>query len=228
MDTTLSNYYKKSIRLTPNGFSLFKVNDNGKVERHDVPAGENVLLTTKAPEFFDMETATPQPIDIIVGTHVPMLVPDVIYDEAKAKDYLNMQFDITHYGQHFSDQLGHYRSLYFLTQNEYDTINHLPCIPHFISEGTLLYRFLCEKGESEAMLLSVNDHYVDVIATHGGEPSFVNRLTRTENVDVLYYTLNCMQQFVMNTPTLFVHYFNKPYKKLNDLLMKYHEKVVLL
>ena len=113
------------------------------MERHDVPAGENVLLTTKAPEFFGMETATPQPIDIIVGTHVPMLVPDVIYDEAKAKDYLNMQFDITHYGQHFSDQLGHYRSLYFLTQNEYDTINHLPCIPHFISEGTLLYRFLC-------------------------------------------------------------------------------------
>lgn len=228
MDAILSNYYKKSIRLTPDGFSLYKLSDNGKMEHQDFPAGENVLLTTKAPEFFGLDAANTQPLDIIVGTHVPMLVPDVIYDDAKAKDYLNIQFDLTHYGQHFSDQLGHYRSLYFLTQNEYDTVNHLPCIPHFVSEGTLLYRFLCEKNETEAMLLSVNERYADIMAVHGGAPSLVNRITRTENVDILYYTLNCMQQFMMNTPTLFVHYFNKPNKKLNDLLEKYHQKVVFL
>ncbi len=228
MDAILSNYYKKSIRLTPDGFSLFKLSDSGKMDRKDVPAGENTLLSTLAPEFFGMQAENPQPVDIIVGTHVPMLVPDVIYDEAKAKDFLNMQFDLTHYGQHFSDQLGLYRSLYFLTQNEYTTVCQLPCIPNFISEGTLLYRFLSEKGESEAMLLSVNDHYVDVMAIHGGAPSFVNRLTRMENVDILYYTLNCVQQFGMGAPTLFVHYFNKSNKKLNDLLAKYHTKVVLL
>lgn len=228
MDTILSDYYKKSIRLTPNGFSLFKLSDSGEMVRQDFPAGENVLLTTKAPEFFGMSSDNIQPVDIIVGTHVPMLVPDVIYEESKAKDYLAMQFDTTHYGQHFSDRLGMYRSLYFLTQNEYDTVNQLPCVPHFTSEATLLYRFLCEKGEPEAMLLSINEHYVDILATHGGAPSFVNRLTRTENVDILYYTLNCVQQFGFGAPTLFVHYFNKPNKKLNDLLEKYHQKVVIL
>jgi hypothetical protein len=228
MDTLISTYYKKSIRLTPDGFSLFKQCENGKMVRNDYPAGENVLLTTKAPEFFGMDSANMEPIDIIVGTHVPMLVPDVIYDDNKAKEYLGMQFDLTHYGQHFSDQLGHYRSLYFLTQNEYTTVNQLPCIPHFTSEGTLLYRFLSEKGEKEAVLLSINEHYVDVMAMHGGEPSFVNRLTRTENVDILYYTLNCMQQFGLASPTLFVQYFSDNNKKLNDLLKKYHQNVVIL
>jgi len=66
------------------------------------------------------------------------------------------------------------------------------------------------------------------MAMHGGEPSFVNRLTRTENVDILYYTLNCMQQFGLASPTLFVQYFSDNNRKLNDLLKKYHQHVVIL
>ncbi|MCR4681446.1 MAG: DUF3822 family protein [Bacteroidales bacterium] len=228
MDTLLSNYYKKSIRLTPDGFSLFKQQDNGKMVREDYPAGENALLSTKAPEFFKLDNGEMQTIDIIVGTHVPMLVPDVIFDEAKAKDYLNMQFDLTHYGQHFSDQLGQYRSLYFLTQNEYSTISSLNCIPQYVSEGTILYRYLMDLGKPESLLISVNDSFVDFIALHGGAPSLVNRTTRTENVDILYYSLNCMQQFALMESTLFVHYFSKNNKKLNDLLGQYHKNVVIL
>lgn len=228
METLLSAYYTKSIRLTPDGFSLFRQTEGGGLERQDCPAGENALLTTLAPGFFGLCADNMQTIDVIVGTHVPMLVPDVIYDESRARDCLAMQFDLTHYGQHFSDTVGHYRSLYFLTRNEYTTVNQLPCIPHFVSECSLFYRFLRGRGEPEAMLLTVNDGYVDVMAVHGGEPSFVNRLTRTGEVDVLYYTLNGAQQFALESPTLFVQYFNKTNKKLNDLLVKYHPKVVFL
>lgn len=228
MSKLLSNYYTKSIRLTPNGFSFFSENEKGEIIRKDYLNAENVLISNEAPKFFGMTSDNRNPLDIIVATHIPMLIPDIIYREEQAREYLQMQHDISQYGKHFTDEIGRYRSLYFLTKNNYDIIESLDCIPQFKSEGTLLYSYLREQGKDDCILLSINDKFVDIIALHGKEPALVNRLTRIENTDILYYTLNCMQQFGLNAPTLFVHYFTQTNKKLNNLLQQYHNEVIFL
>ena len=47
-------------------------------------------------------------------------------------------------------------------------------------------------------------------------------------MDLLYHTLNSVQQLGMAAPTLFVHYFTKPNRKLNDLLARYIDHITLL
>lgn len=227
MNTLLSRYYAKSIRLTPDGFSLYKV-DGDEIQKKDFSNNQNVLITTEAPAFFNLDNQDLQPVDIVVATHPAMLVPDALYQEDKAQEYLKLQFDITQIGQHFSDQVSHYRALYFLTQNESSTINELRCVPKFKSEASLLYQFLSEQNVADCVMLSINDSFADVVVLHQNEPTLVNRITRMENVDILYYTLNCVMQFGLSEPTFFVHYFNKPNKKLNELLKQYHSNVIVL
>ncbi|MBO4488530.1 MAG: DUF3822 family protein [Bacteroidales bacterium] len=227
MNPVFNDYFTKSIRLTPNGFSLFSLED-GRLKREDYGNEDNVLLTQKAPAFFQLPDVTDTPVDVVVATHVPMLVPEVIFDESKTKEYLAMQFDVSQLGRAYSDQLGLYRSLYFLTQNECDTLDALPFKPVLKAEATILYDFLLHQSNGDAVLLSVNDGFVDYFAMHANAPALVNRSTRTDNVDVLYYSLNCMQQFGLSEPTFFVHYFNAPNRKLNDLLRQYHNKVEVL
>ena len=228
MNPILNNYYKKSIRLMPDGFSLYDQADDGTLRQAFYPATENALITLKAPEFFHLAANQAQVIDIVVATRTPLLVPDVIFDESKVLDYLRMQFDISQIGKHFCDKLGFYRSLYFLEQNDYSSIGELPCTPIYRSEASLLYQFLMHQEPANAVLLSVNDTFADILAVQGKNPLLVNRTTHVENVDLLYHTLNSVQQLGLTDPTLFVHYFNKSNKKLNDLLSKYVEKIILL
>lgn len=228
MSIYLSNYYRKTIRLTPDGFSLYSISSDNEMRMEAYPNTENALITNKAPEFFRFEPDSPRPLDIVVATHPPMLIPDVLYDDRKAKDYLNLQFDITHLGQHFNDSMDRYRVLYFLTQNEYTTFEALNCLPRYRNEASLFYEFLMEQQVSEALFLSVNETFADLMVVGHGTPLLVNRTTHVEPVDILYYTLNSVQQLGLNAPTLYVHYFGKANKKLNELLSKYIKNIILL
>jgi len=228
MNAIINQYYQKSIRLTPNGFSLYMQDADGQTTVTHFQNTENVLLGKQASDFFGLESAPYAPIDVVVATNAPMLVPDEIYDDDKAIQYLQLQFDISQFGHHYSDQLSNYRALYFLSQNEYSTVNDIPCLPRFVSEATLLYRFLADQLQNDSILLSVNDTFADVIVLHKGQPSLVNRIYRMESVDILYYVLNCTQQFLLSEPTLYVHYFYQSNRKLSDLLCKYHPNVILL
>lgn len=227
MNALLSKYYTKSIRLSPDGFSLSDTDGDGFLHRQDFKNGTSVLLSTEAPKFFRLENIN-EPLDVIVATHVPMLIPEIIYDDGKAKEYLNLQHDITHYGQHYCDRVGLYRALYFLTRNEYTTVSSLPCQTRTVSEMTLFCQFLQEHNHPESMLISVNDRFVDFLAMHDNQPSFVNRTFHTEAVDVLYYSMNSIQQFGFREPEIIVNYFCAPDKKLNELLQKYHQQVTIL
>ncbi len=228
MNTLLHNYYTKSIRLTPDGFSLYNLSEeNGQHQAH-YPISENALISNKAPVFFDFEKNTSQPIEIIVATRMPLLVPDIIYDASKDKDYLRLQFDISQFGQSYNESLGHYRSLFFLTQNEYSTLNELPCQATFKSEVSIFYDFLIHQQVDNAVLLSLNETFADFIAVQKGEPLLVNRTKHVEQVDILYYTINCMQQLGMESPTLFVQNFQSQNKKLNDLLSQYLDNIIFL
>lgn len=228
MNTLISNYYTKSIRLTPDGFSLYTQSENEEIVQQHFATDSGSLITNEAPKFFDFEHNEAQVVEIVVATAVPMLIPDIIYKDEQACEYLQMQNDISQFGRHYTDRLSNYRSLYFLTQNECSTIDGLACTPRFKSEATILYNFLVEQDKPSSIILSVNDHFVDIISLHGKEPSLVNRITRTDPVDILYYSLNCMQQFGMTAPTLFIQYFTKPNKKLNELLCSYYKDVIFL
>lgn len=228
MNSFLSNYYRKTIRLTPNGFSLFSINDADGLRCDEYPNSENALITNKAPLFFNFDQEGSTSVDIVVATHTPILIPDVLFDDAKAKEYLQLQYDITHIGQHFSDRLGRYRALYFLTQNEFTTINDLACVPHFKSETSLFLQFLLEQQEPQAVMVSINDNFVDLMVVRNSEPLLVNRTTRMDTVDILYYIVNSLQQLGMESPTLYLHNFGKANKKLNDLLSKYINNIILL
>ena len=78
MNPIFNTYYTKSIRLTPNGFSLFNLAD-GQLKREDYTNEENVLLTQKVPSFFQLSGTDEEPMEVVVATHVPMLVPEVIF-----------------------------------------------------------------------------------------------------------------------------------------------------
>lgn len=218
----------KSIRLTPDGFSLYYLHDNNDMRHVFHPAKENALITNEAPDFFKMDAASKKPLDIIIATHVPMLIPDVVFVKDKAKDYLQLQFDVAQFGESFDEILGRYRSLSFLTQNECSTLNELPCIPVFKSEVSIMYDFLKQQEENDAVMISINDSFADILAVQKGEPVLVNRTRHVENVDILYYTINCMQQMGLSSPTLFVQYFSKPNKKLNELLAQYLDNIIIL
>lgn len=228
MDSLLSKYFTKSIRISPDGFSFFKTDDNGKIERADYAKGENALIAKLAPDFFKFAETGMKPLDIIVATNVPMLIPDTIYDDAKAKEYLQLQYDITFFGQHYSDQIDQYRALYFLTQNEHSTLNDLYCVPHFISETSLLTRFIKEQTSDDALLLTINNNFVDLLSVQHNAITFVNRFTHIENIDVLYQVLHCRQQLKAENAALYVYYFADNNKKLNDLLQEYHKNTIIL
>ena len=228
MDNFLDTYYKKSIRLTPDGFSLYGLPENGNLKQAYYPSTENALVTNLAPEFFGLEDNKQMALNIIVSTRMPMLIPDIIYDDAKDKDFLRMQFDISQFGQSFNDPLGRYRSLFFLTQNEYSTLRELNCIPTFKSEVSIFYDFLRQQDSTNTVFLSVNESYADFLVVQNGEPLLVNRTKHVENVDILYYTINCMQQMGLISPTLFIKHFGKSNKKLDDLLSQYLDNIIIL
>ncbi len=227
MNTLLNRYYTKSIRLAPDGFSLFCLDEGGNLRQERYPAIENALISSKAPAFFPLDE-NKQSVDIVVATRIPLLVPEILYEDSKCLEFLKMQYDISQFGQSFSEPIGQYRSIYFLTQNENDTIRELPCTPHIVSEASLLYRFLIDQEKKDSVLLSINDTFADIIALQNESPLLVNRTLHVENVDLLYYTLNSVQQLGLTRPTLYVHYFSKSNRKLNNLLAQYIDNIILL
>ena len=228
MNSFLSNYYRKTIRLTPDGFSLYSISDATGIQCEEYPNSENALITNIAPRFFNFDSESHTPIDVIVATHTPVLIPDILYDDSKAKEYLQLQFDVSQFGQHYSDQLGRYHALYFLTQNKFSTVNELNCIPHIKSETSLFYRFLTEQPAQESAMVSVNENFVDLLIIKNNEPMLVNRSTHMDTVDILYYIVNSLQQMCIESPALYLQYFGKPNKKLNELLSKYVNNITIL
>lgn len=228
MNPIISSYYSRAIRLTPNGFSFYKQDNAGNVTAKHYKNTENAIISTAAPDFFEFNPDKILPLDVITAIQVPMLIPDEHYDDSKACEYLRLQFDLTRFAQHYSDQLAHYRALFFLEQNENTTLNNMACLPRFVCETALLYQFLSGQNIPEAILLAMNDNFADLVVLHKQEPVLINRLTRVDNMDILYHILNTIKQFGLIRPNLYVHYFYEGNSKLNKLLIQYLPNVIIL
>lgn len=228
MNPLLDTCYSRAIRLTPGGFSFYRQDSTGEMCIRHCKYTENELITTCAPDFFEFENSDIRPLNVVMATRIPILIPDTLYDDSKSQDYLRLQYDLTHFAQHYSDQLAQYRALYFLEQQEHATLNNMACLPHFVCDATLLYRFLESRNLSDALLLSMNDTFADLIVLHKQEPVLINRLQHIDNMDILYHIINNIRQFGLTAPTIFVQYFYDKNPKLNKLLMQYLPDIIIL
>ena len=213
MSPFIEQYYDKSIRIAPNGFSFFRI-DGKKMESVSFSYAENTLITNEAPRFF----RSSDEITVIAARHTPMLIPEEIYDPTRNMEYLTLQFDTSHLGESNSDKNGSYRSVYFLTKNEKDTLGRLPFHFNLVSETTLFYRFLCQQEANESLFVGRNKDFTDIVAVHKGEILLANRFNLVEPTDTLYYIYNIVTQFHLQHPALYLHFFAEEDKKLTALL----------
>ena len=223
MNTSFQAYYGKSIRIAPDGFSLFK-RDGQRLVRKDYPYASDALITTEAPQFF----ADNDPVTVVSAHHIPMLIPDELYDPEKVKDCLNLQFDTSRLGSTFTDTMGRYKAVYFLTQNELDTLSRLPFPRETVAESTLFYQYLCEQEHDNALFVALNDKFTDVLAVQKKEPVLLNRFHLVEPADTLYYICNVLKQYNLHEPAVFLHFFCAENKKLLQLMKNCPAKTIIL
>ena len=213
MSPFTEQYYEKSIRIAPDGFSFFKLNGK-KMESVSFSYTDNTLITNEAPRFFNPSDE----ITVIAARHIPMLIPDEIYDPDRNMEYLTLQFDTSHLGESYTDKNGLYQSVHFLTKNEKDTLGRLPFRFKMVAEITLFYRFLCQQEASDSLFVGRNRDFTDVVAVHKGEILLANRFQLVEPADTLYYMYNIVTQFHLQNPALYLHFFVEEEKKLISLL----------
>ncbi len=223
MNTLFREYYGKSIRIAPDGFSLFK-REGDRLTAKEYPHSSDALLSVEAPQFF----AGNEQVTVISAHHIPMLVPDELYQPEKEKEYLNLQFDTSRLGQTFSDKMGHYQAVYFMTQNDKDTLSRLPFSRTTVAEPTLFYRFLCEQDSETSLFVALNDKFTDILAVNKKEPLFLNRFNLVEPADTLYFICDVIKQFNLHQPDVYLHFFTDENKKLLQLLKAYQMKTSIL
>lgn len=216
MTAFIEQYYEKSIRIAPDGFSFFKVNGK-KMESVAFSYSDNTLITNEAPLFFNSSDE----ITLISARHIPMLIPEEIYDSTHDTEYLSLQFDTSRLGETCSETVGAYRAVYFLTKNEKDTLGRLPFRYKTVAEASLFYRFLCQQEAIDAIFVGRNPNFTDIMAVHKGEILMTNRFQLMEPADTLYYIYNIVTQFHLQNPSLYIHYFAEEDKKLTALLKTY-------
>ena len=216
MTPFIEQYYEKSIRIAPDGFSFFRLNGK-KMESVSFSYTDNTLITNEAPKFFNASDE----VTVIAARHIPMLIPEEIYDPARNMGYLTLQFDTSHLGESYSDKNGLYQAVYFLTKNEKDTLGRLPFRFQTVAETSLFYRFLCQQEKTDALFVGRNKDFTDILALHKGEILLANRFHLVEPADTLYYIYNIVTQFHIQSPALYIHYFTDEDKKLTSLLKTY-------
>lgn len=223
MNPSLNEYYGKSIRIAPDGFSFYK-QDGKRLVSKSFPNDSCALVSTEAPQFF----APDEPLTVVAAWHVPILVPSELYDPAKGRDYLSLQFDISRLGKSFADEIGAYTAVYSLTQNKLDALSRLSNPQQIVSETTLAFRMLRDLDATSAIFIGHNEGFIDVAAAHKGEPLLANRFQLTEPSDILYYLLNIVKQLNLRSPELLLHFFGNEDRKLLQLLKSYKIKPVIL
>lgn len=223
MNTSFQTYYGKSIRIAPDGFSFYK-QDGKRLDVRSFPRSSDALLSTEAPLFF----GTGETVSVIAAQHIPMLVPAELYLPQKDREYLDLQYDTSRLGTTCTDDAGVYKAVYFLTQNEKDTLSRLPFPHETVSETTLLYRMLCECNADSALFVAQNTAFTDIVAVQKGELLFANRFQLVEPADTLYFLCNVIQQFNLRQPQVFLHFFAEENKKLPQLLKTYKLNPVIL
>jgi hypothetical protein len=193
--------YDKSIRLKPNGFSLFKKDNEGKWQYKDV---NSPLLTDMLQDFSFFNHNHQKNVTVISNIHVPVLIPKPLFDETAKEDYINLNYEIKEPVYIFDEELEEYHLLHFISEKQKMELEQTGYSLQWLHLSGLLYKELQQSefydNRKSCLSLYAEEHFIDVIFEKEGKLQLMNRFEYTSSYDILYYILNIIKQFQV-TPT---------------------------
>lgn len=211
----------KSIRITPNGFSLFKKEGEKKIAKKEYPGAIFGSIPQYATEFLNL--APEENFDLIANLTPPVLVPKHLFEENSLKRYLQMQFPIANQDHLFYEEISNYYAAYYLTDEVVNNLNRLNTPYKVIHQATLLFYHLpaIQNNINNSIILTVDDADFDIILLKKNKIHLINKYHFTENTDLLYYLLNIAKQFDIVLADVNILLISHQAKELAGMVKKY-------
>ncbi|MDR2980102.1 MAG: DUF3822 family protein [Bacteroidales bacterium] len=211
----------KSIRISTDGFSIFKKEGDKKNVKKEFFNVVLSMLPQHAAEFLNL---TPEEtLNVIVNTTVPILIPKPFFAEDHVREYLQIQFNISTQDHPFIDEIEDYYAVYFLTDEVMNNLKRLNTPFRPIHQATLLHNHwkAAENRPHSVAILCVNEKNFDIILLKNDKLQLINTYTYSENTDILYYLLNITKQFEMEMSEVHLQLIQNQSKETAILLRKF-------
>lgn len=212
---------QQSIRIYPNGFSLFKKDENETEKEY--PGSPVSFLPNSANTFF--YSSAREKSTLIVDSFPPLLIPKELYDENFALEYLKLQFDTNDIGKTYTDDNGIYTSLYFLNKETVNALEKLNIELDIFHQSTVLLQYIHHLPgipEKRALLYIYVDHdFIDIILENGNMLLLINRFSYSTAFDILYHSLNILKQHKIDAGECQALLFNSKSQSIQELFKSY-------
>jgi hypothetical protein len=225
-DSTLSNQYSLSIRISSDGFSLSVVDEsNNLLSTKSVPTALASLSVEQITQLISRETQLNyRSIHLIYESDVYQFVPIPVFRSNEAADYLSLQHkinknDIVLYNYHPAwDTV----NIFAIPKAIQATLSQL--FPNTIIEHHVSY-FLSAKVKTQhenSVFIWNRDKIMDLIVLKKGKLYLLNSFPYQTAEDFAYNTLNVIEQLSIDTENCAVRLFNAEKKtELKHTLEKY-------
>jgi len=163
----------KSIRLSPNGFTLLE--------------GQSIL-----PPYQKM---------VIIDYMPPLLIPENLYDKNKNFDYVRLQYATNDSIEIMSEPLETYCLLYFMPIHDFYTIKNSIESPVFTHQSAFLYKIAEDElsKTDDFIQIFIDQTFIDITLKKKGQLRFINRFKWANDEDIAYYLFNIMKQFDLDS-----------------------------
>lgn len=136
---------------------------------------------------------------VLVNNFPPLLIPTQFYHPEYQKAYLAFQFDTEEIGEIFATELENYTALFFLTKQDFLSLNQQYINVEF-QHQLFYYYFKLKKlpnhnKNTNQLTFIVHDDFVDFWLIKNNDLQLINRLSFTTEYDLLYHALNILKQY---------------------------------
>lgn len=218
------NFNTKSIRLHPNGFSLFK-RENERIENQELPFDSSLIFSDAIRTFFDDENK--ETVSVIVNMSPPILIPRELYDATAQADYLKLHFDINDPIDIYEDEIENYYSIYFISKKINEILKRSGIDFQMTNLFTVMYQDLHQKQilktKPNILGLFVDDQFVEFILEKEGQLQILNRFEYVSEYDILYFVLNLLKQQQISAKNMQMILYHRHHEKIEKLLNNYFE-----
>lgn len=222
--------HTKSIRLYPDGFSLFKKIGGKEAVSQDYPGTMISSLPGYISSFFPVTDTGP--VGVIVDVAPPVLIPEPLFDMESAPSYLKLQFETSGIGKILTDQLDPYISLYFIDKETDHILDKTEVDLEFVHQSTLFCRYIDSPNfsfsENSSFLLYIDKQYAGYCMFKEGKIQLINRFGYTTGYDILYHYLNILKQYRMETRQTRLFLYNTISKEYTELFKTYTPHITLI
>lgn len=213
MTSFFTQYFEKSIRISPDGFSFCKM-ENGKYHSIIFHNDSNALLTVEAANFFSSDDL----IDVVLAENVPVLVPEEIFNSQMTIEYLKFQTDTSKIDKTIIDNFDNYIAISFISQDKANSLKKLPNKINIHIESSIFLKFLNDTNIANALFISQNQSYFDLLILQKKQLQLLNRFELDDTNDTIYYILNVIKQYGLKNPDVFIFDIDERGKPISDFL----------